>query len=89
MFLTETGCPPALLQVIVSITEPVIIEVKDLLEDLPWLVRSVSGIFVNPYYFRFDVDFDLEITGTTGTTEKAGTGIFEMMLLKGLQTVRE
>lgn len=37
---------------------------------------------------RFNADFNLKITDDTGETEKTGTGIFEMMLLRGLQTVR-
>ena len=77
------------MQTVIQITDPVFIEVKNLLEDLPWLVKNTTRLFTNPYYFRFNADFHLKISDSTGTTVKTGKGIFEMMMLRGLQTVRE
>ena len=70
------------------ITNPSLIEAKDFLEDFPWAVRWTVGLFTNPYYFRFDADFYMEISDSTGRTVEAGNGIFEVMLLKGKQTIR-
>ncbi len=73
----------------ILITSPVFIETRNLLENLSWPIKSVTRLFTKPYYFRFNADFHLKILENNETTEKNGSGIFEMMMLKGLQTVRE
>ena len=68
---------------------PVFIETRNLLEHLSWPVKSITRLFTKPWYFRFSADFHLKISETNGTTEKNGSGIFEMMMLRGIQTIRE
>ncbi len=77
------------MEISIIITDPVFIEAKDLLEDLPWIVRGIIKIYTLPYYFRFSAKFKLEFRRNNRIIEKNGTGIFEMMLLKGKQTIRE
>ncbi len=76
------------MDVTIKISSPVIIEAQSLLDKAPWFVRVLSRPFTNPYYFRFNADFTLEYKGPSGTVNKQGKGIYEMMLLRGLQTVR-
>ncbi len=72
-----------------EISNPVFIEAQALLDAAPWIVRVLMRPLENPYYFRFNADFNLTVkTKEGGTAEETGKGIFEMMLLKGLQTVR-
>ena len=72
----------------IFIDKPVLIEAKYLLDSAPWIVRVLSRPFSNPYYLRFKADFNLNITEGGKTVNKKGSGLFEMMLLRGLQTVR-
>ena len=82
------------MQIKLKISDPVILEETYFLEDeafqnkMPWYVRSIARIFAKPAYFRFNAKFDLDITGDTGTIKKSGTGIYELMLIKGKQTIR-
>ncbi len=76
------------MDVTIKISSPTIIEAQSLLDKAPWYIRILSRPFTNPYYFRFNADFTLECKGLTGTVDKKGKGIYEMMLLRGLQTVR-
>ncbi len=76
------------IQTKVDITDPLFLEAKDLLENQPWLVKTFSSFFINPYYFRFNADYYLRIKNSTHTIEKTGHGIFEMMLLREKQTIR-
>ncbi|MCK5200549.1 MAG: hypothetical protein KAR21_19475 [Spirochaetales bacterium] len=77
------------MQTKINITDPVFIEARDLLENQPWLVKNLSSLFINPYYFRFNADFHLRIENSTHTVEKSGNGIFEMMLLREKQTIHQ
>lgn len=71
-----------------NITDPKIIEAKALLEGAPRIIRTAAGLFVNPYYFRFKSNYDLELL-TDGKSERIkGDGIFEIMMLRGKQTIR-
>ncbi len=76
------------LETAITISNPEFIEEKYLLEDAPWFVKVLSKPFTNPYYFRFKSDFELNIKDHGEQINKTGSGIFEMMLLRGLQTVR-
>ena len=76
------------LETTITINNPAFIEEKSLLDSAPWLIRVLSRPFTNPYYFRFRADFTLRLNNSEEIIEKKGRGIFEMMLLRGLQTVR-
>lgn len=76
------------MDVTIKISSPVIIEAQSLLDKAPWFVRILSRPFTNPYYFRFNADFALAMESPAEKTNDKGSGIFEMMLLRGLQTVR-
>ena len=72
----------------IAVTRPVFIEAQYLLSGAPWIVRVLSRPFVNPWYFRFNADFTLSLENSQGKGNRKNTGIFEMMMLRGLQTVR-
>ncbi|MCF6334216.1 MAG: polysaccharide deacetylase family protein, partial [Spirochaetales bacterium] len=76
------------LETAITISNPEFIAEKYLLEVAPWFVKVLSKPFTNPYYFRFKSDFELNIKDHGEQINKTGSGIFEMMLLRGLQTVR-
>ena len=69
-----------------SLRSPKLIESFSLLENLPTLQRLVGSIIVNPYYFRFHADLDLQIDLVTGSgrlqDHKQGLVLYELMLLR-------
>ncbi len=72
----------------VNVAHPVFIEAQYLLSNAPWIVKVLTRPFINPYYFRFSADFTLTLNTPDESKSESGKGIFEMMLLRGLQTVR-
>ena len=67
-----------------AITGDKIIDEKNLLEQLSPLVQRLASLFVRPYYFRFDSSYSVEYDGQI----YEGRGIYELMVLRGKQTIR-
>jgi len=72
----------------IALSQPVLIHAGSLVKSLPRFTRFIAEFFARPYYFRFgsQVVLTLDIEGEY--IEEQGTGLFEMMLLRGRQTVR-
>ncbi len=62
-----------------------LIEAMSLINSLPSIEKFFIKLFANPYYFRFKSNYRLSIDGKTTD----GSGIFEMMLLRGKHTIRD
>ncbi|NOY09327.1 MAG: carotenoid 1,2-hydratase [Spirochaetes bacterium] len=67
---------------------PRIIEARSLIDNLPGLLQFFIKLFTNPYYFRFNSKVNLQLRIGGISVQKQGSGIFEMMLLRGKHTVR-
>jgi predicted secreted hydrolase len=72
----------------IVLSQPVLVQAGSLIESLPRFTRFIAGLFSRPYYFRFRSRFMLLLDIEGVHIEKQGTGLFEMMLLRGRQTVR-
>ncbi len=69
-------------KVIITLTNPKIIEAASLLSSLPKWKQFIARIFVNPYYFRFNAKIKLEINYKDIKTVKTGTTLYELMQLR-------
>ena len=69
-------------KVIITLKNPKIIEATSLLGYLPMWKQKIARIFVNPYYFRFNAQIDLEINYGNIKTVKSGYSLYELMQLQ-------
>ncbi len=70
----------------IIISNPVFIDERYLLKDAPLPVRIAGRLFVNPWYFRFKSDYRLCVKDSHENRCVAGDGIFEIMLLRKIDT---
>ena len=68
-------------QVHITLRQPKIIEADSLLKELPFWKRKLLGLFVNPYYFRFNAEMDLKIDFGDIQAHEQGPVLYELMLL--------
>lgn len=71
-----------------ELSDPTIIEARSLIDNLPGFIQFFIKLFTNPYYFRFNAKMNLQLRINGISAQKQGSGIFEMMLLRGRHTVR-
>ncbi|MBN2386906.1 MAG: hypothetical protein JXB85_07790 [Anaerolineales bacterium] len=65
-----------------ALRAPQLIEAVSLLIGLPPLKREIAGLFVRPYYFRFNADLELSIDlGGIHAVER-GPALYEIMMLR-------
>ncbi len=69
-------------KVIITLTNPRIIEAATLLGSFPKWKQFIARIFVNPYYFRFESEVKLEINYKDIKTVKTGSTLYELMQLR-------
>jgi len=69
-------------KVIITLKNPKIIEATSLLSAFPKWKQIIARIFVNPYYFRFNAQIELEINYGDIKTVKTGTTLYELMQLR-------
>jgi len=65
----------------ISLRNPTLIEATDLLEGVPAWQRVLAGLFMTPYYFRFDSELTLSVDLEDITAEAHGRCLYEQMLL--------
>ena len=63
--------------------QPKIIEATSLLLLLPKWQQWIARLFSNPYYFRFNVELELEINLKNARTTERGPARYEIMILQG------
>ncbi len=68
-------------QVHITLRQPEIIEATSLLEMLPTWKRKLLGLFVNPYYFRFNAEMELKIDFGDIQAHEQGPVLYELMML--------
>ena len=69
-------------EIIITLKNPQIIEAASLLGSFPKWKQKIAGIFVNPYYFRFNAQINLEINFGGIKILKTGSILYELMQLK-------
>jgi len=69
-------------KVVITLTNPRIIEATGLLSAIPKWKQKVARLFVNPYYFRFHSEITLEINYQGIKTVKFGNTLYELMQLR-------
>jgi hypothetical protein len=66
----------------ITLRQPHLIDSFSLLDDLPGWKRWLARRFVNPYYFRFNAEIELNVDlGDTKAVER-GSAIYELMMLR-------
>ncbi len=70
------------------LSQPVLIEAASLIENLPCLTRFMARLFSKPYYFRFRSRVALKLDIEGKHLSEQGTGLSEIMLLRGKHTVK-
>ncbi len=68
-------------QVHITLRKPEVIEADSLLSELSLWKRKLLGLFVNPYYFRFNAEMDLKIDFGDIQAHEQGLVLYELMLL--------
>ena len=68
-------------KIVITLKNPKIIEATSLLSSFPKWKQKIANIFVNPYYFRFNAQINLEINFGDIKTLKTGTVLYELMQL--------
>jgi len=68
-------------QVHITLRQPEIIEADSLLNELPLWKRKLLGLFVNPFYFRFNAEMDLKINFGDIQAHEQGPVLYELMML--------
>ena len=68
-------------QVHIKIRHPEVIEAESLLSGLSLWKRKLLGLFINPYYFRFNAEVDLKIDFGDIQAHEKGHVLYEMMIL--------
>ena len=66
----------------ITLRQPELIEANSLLNTLPTWKQKLLGLFVNPYYFRFNAEMDLKIDFGDIQAHKQGPVLYELMQLK-------
>ncbi len=69
-------------KVVITLTNPQIIEATSLLSTFPKWKQKLARLFVNPYYFRFNAKINLEINYQGNKTVKSGNTLYELMQLR-------
>jgi hypothetical protein len=66
----------------ITLTNPEIIDARNLLTNFSWLKRTIARLIVNPYYFRFKADTEISIDFKGMKESRNENTIFESMMLK-------
>lgn len=66
----------------IRLLNPQLIESRYLLAELPLIKRMIARLLLNPYYFRFTADIEIEINYKNIKDIKKEKGIFESMMLR-------
>jgi hypothetical protein len=65
----------------IALRKPQLIEATSLLGMLPAWQQKLAGLFVRPYYFRFNAGLALDISLGGKHRKEAGRALYEMMIL--------
>jgi hypothetical protein len=65
-----------------ALRQPRLIEAVSMLTFLPAWQRWLAGLFVNPYYFRFNAEMELTIDLVGLVDGQHGQALYELMLLR-------
>jgi hypothetical protein len=60
-----------------------LIEATSLILHLPKWQQGLARLFLNPYYFRFNADLELDISLDKLSASERGPALFEIMVLQG------
>lgn len=65
-----------------TLTNPVLNESFDMIEDLPGWARPLIHLFANPYYYNFVAEIELEVDLGGVKAHEKGSAIFEKMMFR-------
>ena len=66
----------------ITLSKPEIIDERNLLAGFSFLKRTLAGLFVRPYYFRFNADTELRIDFEGIKDKQREKAIYESMMLR-------
>jgi len=66
----------------IALRQPRLIDSFSLLDDFPNWKRWLARRFVNPYYFRFDAEIELNVNLADTKAVERGSSIYELMMLR-------
>lgn len=64
----------------IKIRNPKLIESLDMLEDIKWFIKPLVHVVMNPYYYDFDAEMEIEIDFKGIKSSESGRVIYEQML---------
>ncbi len=67
--------------IIITTSNPEVIDVRSLLSDLPFLKRKGARLFTNPHYFRFNADTEIDVNFGEIKENIKEKALYEIMML--------
>jgi hypothetical protein len=68
--------------IVITLSNPDLIDARNLLAGFPWLKRTIARLIVNPYYFRFNAETEIRIDFKGIRDSRKEKAIYECMMLK-------